>query len=55
MVTRGPEFWLSLGWTTVNEQNWRAPLYWIERDGEWWNFTLSGFSPGRPNPSRSRI
>ena len=37
-----PEFWLSLGWTTVNEQNWRAPLYWFERDGEWWNFTLSG-------------
>ena len=36
------EFWLSLGWTTVNEQNWRAPLYWIERDGEWWSFTLSG-------------
>ncbi|MEY2555378.1 MAG: hypothetical protein QOF93_522, partial [Verrucomicrobiota bacterium] len=29
------EFWLSLGWTTVHEQNWRAPLYWIERDGEW--------------------
>jgi ergothioneine biosynthesis protein EgtB len=37
-----PEFWLSLGWTTLNEQNWRAPLYWIERDGEWWNFTLNG-------------
>lgn len=37
-----PESWLSLGWTTVNEQNWRAPLYWMERDGEWWNFTLSG-------------
>ena len=36
------EFWLSLGWTTINEQSWRAPLYWIERDGEWWNFTLSG-------------
>ena len=37
-----PEFWLSLGWMTVNEQRWRSPLYWIERDGEWWNFTLSG-------------
>ena len=37
-----PEFWLSLGWTTVNEQRWRAPLYWEERDGAWWNFTLSG-------------
>jgi ergothioneine biosynthesis protein EgtB len=36
------EFWLSLGWQTVNEQSWRAPLYWFERDGEWWNFTLSG-------------
>jgi ergothioneine biosynthesis protein EgtB len=42
------EFWLSLGWTTVNESasgGWRAPLYWIERDGAWWNFTLSGFRP----------
>ena len=38
-----PEYWLSLGWMTVNEQRWRAPLYWIERDGEWGNFTLSGF------------
>jgi ergothioneine biosynthesis protein EgtB len=43
-----PEYWLSLGWTTVNESPsgaWRAPLYWVERDGGWWNFTLSGFRP----------
>jgi ergothioneine biosynthesis protein EgtB len=38
-----PEFWLSLGWTTVKEQQWTAPLYWLARDGGWWNFTLSGF------------
>jgi ergothioneine biosynthesis protein EgtB len=37
-----PEFWLSLGWMTVNEQRWNAPLYWVKRDGAWWNFTLSG-------------
>jgi ergothioneine biosynthesis protein EgtB len=37
-----PEFWLSLGWMTVNEQSWNAPLYWTKRDGAWWNFTLSG-------------
>ena len=43
------EFWLSLGWMTVNEQSWRAPLYWIERDGEWWNFTLSGLRKVDPN------
>jgi ergothioneine biosynthesis protein EgtB len=40
-----PEFWLSLGWTTVNEQRWQAPLYWEKRDGVWWNFTLSGMRP----------
>lgn len=40
-----PEFWLSLGWTAVNEQRWEAPLYWAKRDGQWWNFTLSGFRP----------
>ncbi len=40
-----PDFWLSLGWTTVNEQRWEAPLYWEKRDGEWWNFTHSGFRP----------
>ncbi len=40
-----PEFWLSLGWTTVNEQRWEAPLYWTKRDGKWWNFTLSGMRP----------
>ncbi|PYL26133.1 MAG: ergothioneine biosynthesis protein EgtB, partial [Verrucomicrobia bacterium] len=40
---RRSQFWLSLGWTTVNEQRWQAPLYWTKRDGAWWNFTLSGF------------
>ena len=39
------EYWLSLGWTTVNEQRWNAPLYWSKKDGQWWNFTLSGFRP----------
>ena len=37
-----PELWLSLGWMTVNEQRWSAPLYWTKRDDAWWNFTLSG-------------
>ena len=40
-----PEFWLSLGWITVKEQRWQAPLYWTKHDGAWWNFTLSGFRP----------
>ena len=40
-----PEVWLSLGWMTLNEQRWEAPLYWTKHDGRWWNFTLSGFRP----------
>jgi len=39
---RRPEFWLSLGWYTVNEQHWEAPLYWEKHDGSWSVFTLAG-------------
>ena len=37
-----PEFWLSMGWATVQQERWRAPLYWQEEDGAWWQYTLSG-------------
>ncbi len=39
---RRAEFWLSDGWTTVQQQGWQAPLYWRDEDGEWLLFTLSG-------------
>lgn len=44
-----PEFWLSLGWTTVNNERWDAALYWSKRDGEWRQFTLSGFRRVEPD------
>lgn len=34
--------WLSDGWAAVESQGWEAPLYWEQRDDQWWNFTLSG-------------
>jgi ergothioneine biosynthesis protein EgtB len=37
-----PELWLSLGWNTVNERGWNAPLYWEQRNGAWWMMTLAG-------------
>ena len=43
-----PELWLSAGWSTVQEAGWRAPLYWEERDGDWWQYTLSGMRPVDP-------
>jgi ergothioneine biosynthesis protein EgtB len=39
---REPEFWLSDGWTTVQQQGWDAPLYWRAADNGWRIFTLSG-------------
>jgi ergothioneine biosynthesis protein EgtB len=43
-----PELWLSDGWFTVQQQGWRAPLYW-ERDGDGWaEFTLHGLQPVDP-------
>jgi ergothioneine biosynthesis protein EgtB len=44
-----PEFWLSMGWATVQQEHWRAPLYWEEQDGTWFQFTLSGLRPVIPS------
>jgi len=43
------DLWLSDGWTTLNEQRWQSPLYWEQRDGDWWNFTLAGMRRVDPN------
>ncbi len=42
-----PELWLSLGWTAVNERGWKAPLYWEQREGDWWLMSLAGMRPVR--------
>jgi ergothioneine biosynthesis protein EgtB len=44
-----PEFWLSMGWATVQQERWQAPLYWEEHDGTWFHFTLSGLQPVNPS------
>ncbi|MEM6690090.1 MAG: ergothioneine biosynthesis protein EgtB, partial [Planctomycetota bacterium] len=48
-VTEGgyarPEFWLSLGWSWVQDSGAVAPLYWQNRHGTWMNYTLSGIQP----------
>lgn len=36
------EFWLSDGWTTVQQQAWTAPLYWEQHDNQWYYMTLGG-------------
>ncbi len=33
---------LAEGWATVQAQQWHAPLYWEQIDGQWWVMTLGG-------------
>ena len=39
------EHWLSMGWNQVQSDRWDSPLYWLNRDGQWLNFTLAGLQP----------
>lgn len=46
-----PELWLADGWATVQQQQWKAPLYWRQDDGalgDWCEFTLYGLQPLDP-------
>lgn len=42
-----PELWLSLGWSTVADRGWRAPLYWQKEADRWSQFSLCGRRPIR--------
>ena len=39
---RQPELWLSAGWDALEQNGWRAPLYWNDVDGNWQLFTMHG-------------
>lgn len=47
--------WLSDGWTIVNREGWRAPLYWEEHDGNWVGMSLEGMQPLDPAAPVSHI
>ena len=43
------EYWLSDGWEWVKELEVKAPMYWYERSGEWFLYTLNGLRKLDPN------
>lgn len=40
--------WLSDGWATVRQRNWRHPLYWERAGDDWQSMTLAGMRPLNP-------
>jgi ergothioneine biosynthesis protein EgtB len=52
---RQPVLWLSDGWSTVQQENWQAPLYWVQHDGVWHEFGLDGLQPLDPSAPVSHI
>ncbi len=41
--------WMSEGWATAQAGCWRAPLYWQERDGAWFQFGPGGLATLEPD------
>jgi ergothioneine biosynthesis protein EgtB len=44
-----------MGWATVQQEGWCAPLYWEDHDGEWCAFSLSGLRPVQPAETVTHI
>ena len=43
------KFWLDEGWSWVQENGIKCPLYWKKIDGEWHSYTLEGLKPLQRN------
>ena len=44
-------WWLSTGWDAVTREQWQAPLYWEQHDGQWMIRDYHGLSPARAKAS----
>lgn len=47
--------WLDDGWAWLQENQIRHPLYWVERDGQWFQYTLAGLKPLNPDSALAHI
>lgn len=43
------ELWLAEGWDFIQENKIEKPLYWHNKNGEWWNYTMNGLQPVSQN------
>ncbi len=49
------DLWLDEGWSWVNENSIKAPLYWHQLKGEWHYYTLAGLKKVAPNAILSHV
>ncbi|MEM7101041.1 MAG: ergothioneine biosynthesis protein EgtB [Pseudomonadota bacterium] len=42
-----PQIWLAEGWAHQLQQGWQCPEYWVQRDGQWFEYRLDGLHPLR--------
>ncbi|MET1253977.1 ergothioneine biosynthesis protein EgtB [Aliikangiella maris] len=40
-----PDHWLSEAWQKINANNINHPLYWVKKENQWFEYTLSGLVP----------
>lgn len=40
-----PDLWLADGWSTLKANDICAPLYWLKRGGDWYEYHLDGVQP----------
>jgi len=50
-----PLLWLSDGWAWKNENQAKAPFYWVHEDDEWQAFSLAGLRSIKPNEPVTHI
>ena len=43
------ELWLSEGWSWINETGINSPIYWHQRDAQWFNYIWEGLMKIDPN------
>lgn len=47
--------WLMEGWEWVKKEAVRAPFYWIEKEGQWQQYTMAGLEPINPDEPVTHI
>ncbi len=49
------QYWLDDGWHWMKENTVQSPLYWQQKNGEWFYYTLAGLQPINPDAIVSHV